>query len=28
LWVEELKKHNRIKIQMSCYDAQQFFFQW
>jgi hypothetical protein len=27
LWVEELKKHNRIKIQMSCYDAQQFFFQ-
>lgn len=27
LWIEELKKHNRIKLQMSCYDAEQYIFQ-
>jgi hypothetical protein len=27
LWVEELKKHNRIKLQMSCYEAEQHIFQ-
>ena len=27
LWVEELKKHNRIKLQISCYDAEQYIFQ-
>ena len=27
LWVEELKKHNRIKLQMSCYEAEQYIFQ-
>ena len=27
LWIEELKKHNRIKLQMSCYDSEQWIFQ-
>lgn len=27
LWVEELKKHSRIKLQISCYDAEQYIFQ-
>lgn len=27
LWIEELKRHNRIKIQTSCYDWQEYIFQ-
>lgn len=27
LWIAELKSHNRIKLQMSCYDAEHYILQ-